>query len=192
MPPKRNARSASARHSGSAAVDAQAAQEVRLRAEIATHWLVTDKLRSYAAAFRRLRLHCPHEQGSEVESTTGAVAVGLQPFTVPGSFRRCRVPWAGARQPRIGLRWDLPRDRPASNLGSLRNSNWLKLRCSHARAMVQPWQVPFRSRWDREFESPLHQRGVGCEPNLAPWNRSPRPVPWSVFRRHALDPADVW
>src|SRR6266850_883689 len=26
--------------------------------------LVTDKLRSYAAAFRRLRLTCPHEQGS--------------------------------------------------------------------------------------------------------------------------------
>jgi putative transposase len=25
--------------------------------------LVTDKLRSYAAAFRRLRLTCPHEQG---------------------------------------------------------------------------------------------------------------------------------
>jgi transposase-like protein len=25
--------------------------------------LVTDKLRSYAAAFRRLRLICPHEQG---------------------------------------------------------------------------------------------------------------------------------
>jgi putative transposase len=26
-------------------------------------FLVTDKLRSYAAAFRRLRLSCPHEQG---------------------------------------------------------------------------------------------------------------------------------
>jgi putative transposase len=26
--------------------------------------LVTDKLRSYASAFRRLRLTCPHEQGS--------------------------------------------------------------------------------------------------------------------------------
>jgi putative transposase len=25
--------------------------------------LVTDKLRSYASAFRRLRLTCPHEQG---------------------------------------------------------------------------------------------------------------------------------
>ena len=25
--------------------------------------LVTDKLRSYASAFRRLRLSCPHEQG---------------------------------------------------------------------------------------------------------------------------------
>jgi transposase-like protein len=25
--------------------------------------LVTDKLRSYACAFRRLRLTCPHEQG---------------------------------------------------------------------------------------------------------------------------------
>ncbi len=26
--------------------------------------LVTDKLRSYASAFRRLQLACPHEQGS--------------------------------------------------------------------------------------------------------------------------------
>ena len=31
-----------------------------------------------------------------------------------------------------------------------------------------------------------------CEPDLAPWNRSPRLVPRPVFRRHALDPADVW
>src|SRR5438874_5914115 len=29
----------------------------------ASKLLVTDKLRSYAAAFRRLRLTCPHEQG---------------------------------------------------------------------------------------------------------------------------------
>ena len=29
----------------------------------APKWLVTDKLRSYASAFRRLRLNCPHEQG---------------------------------------------------------------------------------------------------------------------------------
>jgi transposase-like protein len=30
--------------------------------------LVTDKLRSYASAFRRLGLSCPHEQGSEKQS----------------------------------------------------------------------------------------------------------------------------
>ena len=30
---------------------------------LAPKLLVTDKLRSYAAAFRRLRLTCPHEQG---------------------------------------------------------------------------------------------------------------------------------
>ena len=30
---------------------------------VAPKLLVTDKLRSYAAAFRRLRLSCPHEQG---------------------------------------------------------------------------------------------------------------------------------
>jgi len=29
----------------------------------ASKLLITDKLRSYAAAFRRLRLTCPHEQG---------------------------------------------------------------------------------------------------------------------------------
>ena len=42
------------------------------------------------------------------------------------------------------------------------------------------------------FESCSLQRRVECEPDLAPWNRSPRSVPWPVFRRHALDPADVW
>src|SRR6516165_4909937 len=42
-----------------AAADAQAAPEARVRAQIA----VTDKLRSYASAFRRLRLTCPHQQG---------------------------------------------------------------------------------------------------------------------------------
>jgi transposase-like protein len=31
--------------------------------DFAPKLLVTDKLRSYAAAFRRLRLTCPHEQG---------------------------------------------------------------------------------------------------------------------------------
>ena len=45
---------------------------------------------------------------------------------------------------------------------------------------------------DRGFESISLQRRVECEPDLASWNRSPRPVPWPVFRRHALDPADVW
>ena len=45
---------------------------------------------------------------------------------------------------------------------------------------------------DRGFESTSLQRRVEREPDLAPWNRSPRPVPWPVFRRHALDPADVW
>jgi hypothetical protein len=45
---------------------------------------------------------------------------------------------------------------------------------------------------DRRFESTSLQRRAECEPDLAPWNRSPRPVPWPVFRRHALDPADVW
>src|SRR5580700_9097547 len=45
---------------------------------------------------------------------------------------------------------------------------------------------------DRRFESSSLQGRVECEPDLAPWNRSPRPVPWPVFRWHALDPADVW
>ena len=30
--------------------------------------LITDKLRSYAAAFRRLRLTCPHEQGLRINN----------------------------------------------------------------------------------------------------------------------------
>jgi putative transposase len=34
-----------------------------LRKGFARKLLVTDKLRSYASAFRRLRLTCPHEQG---------------------------------------------------------------------------------------------------------------------------------
>src|SRR5262245_46215701 len=42
-----------------AAADAQAAQETR----VAPKLLVTDKLRSYGSAFRRLGLGCPHEQG---------------------------------------------------------------------------------------------------------------------------------
>jgi hypothetical protein len=45
--------------SGGAAADAQAAQEARLVPKL----LVTDKLRSYAAAFRRLRVTGRHEQG---------------------------------------------------------------------------------------------------------------------------------
>ena len=47
------------RQPGGTAADAQAAQEARLRPKL----VITDKLRSYAAAFRRLRLTCPHEQG---------------------------------------------------------------------------------------------------------------------------------
>jgi putative transposase len=30
--------------------------------------VITDKLRSYAAAFRRLRLTCPHEQGLRINN----------------------------------------------------------------------------------------------------------------------------
>jgi len=36
--------------------------------------LVTDKLRSYASAFRRLRLTCPHEQGFSKEQPRGELA----------------------------------------------------------------------------------------------------------------------
>ena len=65
--------------------------------------LVTDKLRSYASAFRRLRLTCPHEQGlrqnNRAENSHQAVRRrGAQNTTVQvGSFRsafsrhvRCR------------------------------------------------------------------------------------------------------
>ena len=47
------------RQPGGAAADAQASQKARFAPKL----LVTDKLRSYASAFRRLRLTCPHEQG---------------------------------------------------------------------------------------------------------------------------------
>src|SRR6202043_531586 len=35
----------------------------------------------------------------------------------------------------------------------------------------------FTAAGDRQFESISLQRRVHCEPDLAPWNRSPRPVP---------------
>jgi transposase-like protein len=38
--------------------------------------LVTDKLRSYASAFRRLRLTCPHEQGALQKQSGGELASG--------------------------------------------------------------------------------------------------------------------
>ena len=56
---RRPAGSASARHSGGAAADAQAAKKQGFGPKL----LVTDKLRSYGSAFRRLRLTCRHEQG---------------------------------------------------------------------------------------------------------------------------------
>ena len=55
----RHAGPAPPRQPGSAAADAQASQKARVCTEIAG----TDKLRSYASAFRRLRLTCQHEQG---------------------------------------------------------------------------------------------------------------------------------
>jgi putative transposase len=56
----RHAGPAPPRQPGGVAADAQAAQEARL---FAPKLLVTDKLRSYGSAFRRLGLRCPHEQG---------------------------------------------------------------------------------------------------------------------------------
>src|SRR5438128_7061354 len=69
--------------------------------------LVTDKLRSYASAFRRLRLTCPHEQGLRSRVDDCAVAVGLRGITVAGSFRRCRC-----------------RSSHRSSVSSRRSSNW--------------------------------------------------------------------
>src|SRR6516162_1489503 len=69
----RHARPAPTRHPSGVAANAQAAQEARICAEM----LVTDKLRSYASAVRRLRLACPHEQGlrknNRVENSHQAV-----------------------------------------------------------------------------------------------------------------------
>jgi putative transposase len=67
------------------------AQEARLRAKL----LVTDKLRSYASAFRRLRLACRHEQGlrknNRAENSHQAVRRGerkLQRFKSARSAQR--------------------------------------------------------------------------------------------------------
>jgi len=38
--------------------------------------LVTDKLRSYASAFRRLGLGCPHEEGAPPKQSSGEFASG--------------------------------------------------------------------------------------------------------------------
>src|SRR6516225_2479870 len=38
--------------------------------------LVTDKLRSYASAFRRLGLWCPHQQGAQTKQSGGELASG--------------------------------------------------------------------------------------------------------------------
>jgi putative transposase len=59
---------------------------------------VTDKLRSYAAAFRELRLTCPHEQGlrmsNRVENSHQVVRRRerkMQRFKSAGSSLKCRV-----------------------------------------------------------------------------------------------------
>ena len=49
------------RHDGRAAL--RLMRKLLKKQGFAPKLLVTDKLRSYAAAFRRLRLTCPHEQG---------------------------------------------------------------------------------------------------------------------------------
>jgi transposase-like protein len=95
--------------------------------------LVTDKLRSYAAAFRRLRLTCPHEQGlrrnnraensirrcddesvncnaSSQHDQPSASSACTPPYTTPSTFnaissreRRC-----GSSEPRRQRNGQLP------------------------------------------------------------------------------------
>ena len=53
---------------------------------VAPKLLVTDKLRSYAAAFRRLRLTCRHEEG--LRKNRSAVWIGMVALKVKGVVNR--------------------------------------------------------------------------------------------------------
>jgi hypothetical protein len=76
--------------------------------------LVTDKLRSYASAFRRLRLTCPPEQGlrSRVDDWRGSLrysaprANGLPPQRRPEALVQhlLETPWASTAERRFPVR----------------------------------------------------------------------------------------
>jgi hypothetical protein len=108
----------------------------------------------------------------------------IAPRVAPARDRHSQLALITVAAVRIRLVWGF-----SSNRRSRRRETAVLTPDVGLRATGSDGGIPER---DRRFESVSLQRRVECEPDLAPWNRSPRPVPWPVFRRHALDPADVW
>ena len=104
--------------------------------------LVTDKLRSYASAFRRLRLTGPHEQGLRknncAENSHQAVRrreCKMQRFksarSAPFSQHACRRPQHLQPSTPSGLTFDTP-DLPSRGGGSMEKCGWRRVIEHHA------------------------------------------------------------
>ena len=105
---RRRSRGRGPRHAGPAPARRRAAlrlmRKLLKKQGFAPKLLVTDKLRSYGAAFRRLRLTCPHEQGLQKEQSGGEFASGsattrAQAAAVQVSSIRPALPQHACRRP---------------------------------------------------------------------------------------------